>query len=77
MGLLRLKIEDLNTRNLQTRAALNEDTVQDYADAMERGDRFPAVTVFTDGAEYYLADGFHRVEALRRIGKRAVVAELQ
>jgi len=34
MSLLRLKIEDLNTRNLQTRAALNEDTVQDYADAM-------------------------------------------
>jgi len=77
MSVLRLKIDDLNTRNLQTRAALDEDTVQDYADAMERGDRFPAVTVFADGAEYYLADGFHRVEALRRIGKRAVVAELR
>lgn len=77
MSLLRLKLEDLNTRNLQTRAALNEDTVADYAEAMERGDKFPAVTVFTDGAEYYLADGFHRVEALRRIGKKVVVAELQ
>ncbi len=77
MSVLRLKIDDLNVRNLQTRAALDEDTVQDYADAMERGDRFPAVTVFSDGAEYYLADGFHRVEALRRIGKRAVVAELR
>ena len=43
---------------------------------MERGDRFPSVTVFTDGAEYYLADGFHRVEALRRIGKKSVSAEL-
>ena len=62
---------------MQTRAALNEDTVSDYAEAMERGDKFPPVTVFTDGAEYYLADGFHRVEALRRIGKMAVVAELQ
>ena len=29
MSLLRLKLEDLNTRNLQTRAALNEDTVAD------------------------------------------------
>ena len=77
MNLLRLKLEDLNTRNLQTRAALNEDTVADYAEAMERGDRFPPVTVFTDGAEYYLADGFHRVEALRRIGKKAVMAELR
>ena len=77
MNVLKLKIEELNTRDLQTRAALNEDTVSDYAEAMERGDKFPPVTVFTDGAEYYLADGFHRVEALRRIGKMAVVAELQ
>lgn len=77
MNILKIKIEDLNTRDLQTRAALNEDTVSDYAEAMERGDKFPPVTVFTDGAEYYLADGFHRVEALRRIGKKAVAAELQ
>ena len=77
MSLLKIKLDELNTRNLQTRAALNEDTVADYAEAMERGDKFPAVTVFTDGAEYYLADGFHRVEALRRIGKKAVVAELR
>lgn len=77
MNVLKLKIEELNTRDLQTRAALNEETVSDYAEAMERGDKFPPVTVFTDGAEYYLADGFHRVEALRRIGKKAVVAELQ
>ena len=77
MNLLKIKIEELNTRDLQTRAALNDDTVSDYAEAMERGDKFPAVTVFTDGAEYYLADGFHRVEALRRIGKKAVMAELQ
>ena len=77
MNMLKIKIEELNTRDLQTRAALNEDTVSDYAEAMERGDKFPAVTVFTDGAEYYLADGFHRVEALRRIGKKTVMAELQ
>ena len=77
MNMLKIKIEDLNTRDLQTRAALNEDTVGDYAEAMERGDKFPAVTVFTDGENYYLADGFHRVEALRRIGQKSVMAELQ
>ena len=48
MNLLKIKIEELNTRDLQTRAALNEDTVSDYAEAMERGDKFPPVTVFTD-----------------------------
>ena len=77
MNLLKIRIDELNTRNLQTRAALNEDTVADYAEAMERGDNFPPVTVFTDGEEYYLADGFHRVEALRRIGRKGVTVELR
>lgn len=34
--------------------------VDEYYEAMVRGDRFPPLTVFWDGAEYWLADGFHR-----------------
>ncbi len=52
----------------QMRAALDPDTVQEYLDAMQPigwGD-FPAVIVYYDGKDHWLADGFHRVEAYRR-----------
>jgi hypothetical protein len=37
--------------------------VEEYLAAMVAGDQFPPLTVFWDGAEYWLADGFHRFEA--------------
>jgi hypothetical protein len=37
--------------------------VEDYAIAMAKGAQFPPLIVFWDGAEYWLADGFHRFEA--------------
>ena len=51
----------------QMRATLDPDTVQEYLDAMQPvgwGD-FPAVVVYYDGKDHWLADGFHRVEAYR------------
>ena len=35
------------------------------------------VTVFQDGSTTYLADGFHRLEAHRRAGRREIEAEVQ
>jgi len=52
----------------QTRAALNEDTISDYAEAMTEGAKFPTVVVFASGTAYLLADGFHRFMAARRCG---------
>ncbi len=51
----------------QPRAQLSEETVEDYAADMRNGDVFRPVTVFFDGAAYWLADGFHRVEAMLRL----------
>ena len=53
---------DLGT---QARAASNEETVAEYAEAMEHGKRFPAIDVFFDVEHelYILADGFHRLFA--------------
>ena len=47
----------------QPRAALNSSAVEDYTQAMSAGAEFPPVTVFYDGTDYWLADGFHRVKS--------------
>lgn len=47
----------------QMRAALNHETVTEYADAMRRSETFPPVAVYYDGSAYWLGDGFHRVQA--------------
>lgn len=55
----------------QPRTAIDEQVVAEYADAMRSGVTFPPLTVFFDGAEYWLADGFHRYHALKAIDAAA------
>lgn len=52
----------------QPRAHVNLKTVEDYSEAMAGGAAFPPVTVFFDGQEYWLADGYHRVAAAELAG---------
>lgn len=48
----------------QTRAELRADAIDDYAEAMRLGAKFPPVDVFLDKAgNYWLSDGFHRYQA--------------
>lgn len=54
----------------QIREAISEQVVTDYAERMADGVEFPPVVLFADGCcrtdgsvIYYLADGFHRVQA--------------
>lgn len=61
----------------QSRAAINRDVVADYSEAMEGGAAFPPVIVFYDGADYWLADGFHRYEAYARAHINDVSAEVR
>src|SRR5574337_197364 len=60
----------------QSRANLNESVVAEYAEAMTEGAKLPAVTVFFDGSEYWLADGFHRYHGHKRIGALKIDAEV-
>ena len=61
----------------QTRAALDMLAVADYAQAMKEGARFPAVIVYHDGADYWLADGFHRERAARDAGQSEIAADVR
>jgi FtsZ-binding cell division protein ZapB len=53
----------------QSRLKLCESTVSEYAEYI---DKMPAVTLFYDGADYWLADGFHRFFAAKKAGKKTI-----
>ena len=61
----------------QPRSQLLEEVVAEYAEDMKQGATFPPVTVYYDGEEYWLADGFHRVRAIASTGSKEVVAEVK
>lgn len=62
----------------QSRAAINDETVAEYAEAMSDPDTmFPPIIVYFDGREYWLADGFHRLAAWERIGRTEIPAEIR
>ena len=61
----------VNDGGTQMRAGMNADTVKEYEDALTDAEvwPFPPVIVYHDGARYWLADGFHRLNAAHRSGK--------
>lgn len=61
----------------QSRVALNEQAVEDYANVLREGGELPPITVFFDGSDYWLADGFHRFHAFRKIERASVQAEVR
>lgn len=61
----------------QPRAKLNEGTVAEYAEAITEGASLPPVVVYHDGADYWLADGFHRFHAHRKIDALDINAEIR
>ena len=56
----------------QSRAVINQEQIDNYAQDMAAGDKFPEVTVYFNGLEYYLADGFHRYFATKKLGKTSM-----
>jgi hypothetical protein len=47
----------------QSRAQINMAVVAEYAEEMQTGTELPRPTVFHDGQNYWLVDGFHRIYA--------------
>lgn len=61
----------------QPRERIDMEVVGDYAEAVKLGIEFPPVIVFHDGAEYWLADGFHRWHAHKAAEKASIVADVR
>lgn len=73
LNLLAIRIDG----GTQARLALNQEVVAEYAEHMKDGDVFPPVTVFHDGSDYWLADGFHRFFATKANGATSIEAEVK
>lgn len=72
-----LTLEDVDIYGgTQTRVETNDDAINSYADEMASGAVFPPITVFYDGAKYWLADGFHRFLAVQRNEADTISAEV-
>ncbi len=61
----------------QARQALNDATVDEYAQAMEDGAQFPLLIVYHDGESHWLADGFHRLAAARKAGRERLRVDVR
>jgi hypothetical protein len=55
---------------------VRQEVVDQYAQALKDGAVFPPIDVFFDGTDYWLVDGFHRVEAYRRRKVKTVSANV-
>lgn len=72
-----IKIKDIVIdAGTQQREKINDEIVAEYSEAMKCGDQFPAVTVFFNSVEYYLADGFHRYFACKSADIEEIPAEI-
>jgi hypothetical protein len=58
------------------RTELNQDVVNEYAQAMLDGDKFPPIVVFNDGDNNYVAEGFTRCAAAKQAGIEIIDADV-
>jgi hypothetical protein len=62
---------------LQPRATLHQEWIEEYALDLANGAKLPAVIVFFDGNDYWLADGFHRAFAHESLGLIDIEADIR
>jgi hypothetical protein len=60
--------------DLEPYVFLDEGKVARYAEAMRRGERFPAIAVVSDAGRLFVWDGFHRLAAARACGRVVIDA---
>ena len=63
-------------KKLQPRERLDDSLVDEYAEAMKRGDIFPPVRAVANHKTKWLVDGWHREAAARKIGLKEISAQI-
>lgn len=61
----------------QSRVAILESDVDEYAELMKEGVEFPPISVKHDGQTYFVYDGFHRFFAAKKIGKASIACNVE
>jgi hypothetical protein len=78
IGVVELPLSLIRTNGgTQSRAEINTAIVTEYAELMEDGTLFPSLTVFYDGEAYWLADGFHRYAAAKRLDYPRILCDVR
>lgn len=73
LNLLAIRIDG----GTQARVELDQKMVVQYSEHLKDGDQFPPITVFHDGTDYWLADGFHRYFAHKANGLVSIEADVK
>jgi hypothetical protein len=72
-----IRVRGEDAESTQLREELSDSTVERYVEALEQGDRFPAVYLVPAGdGTFWIADGWHRVLAHSTAGRRTIDAIL-
>jgi ParB-like nuclease domain len=70
-------LDQFTLTDTQARVRLDPAVVEEYAEAMTEGVRFPPVVLFWEGDLYWVGDGHHRIAAARRVGFTTIKAEVR
>jgi hypothetical protein len=63
--------------DVQPRETMSSGLIEDYAQLYAEGHGLPPIKVFRDGPDYWVADGFHRTEAARKVGLSEIPADVE
>lgn len=73
MDIRRIRIES----GLQHRARKNAEAIEEYRDAYIEGVKLPPVELIFDGTDYWLWDGFHRLDSATAAGRKGIEVNIR
>jgi len=71
-----IALKDIRIDGGTQQRPIDETVVARYKALMMEGIEFPLIQVVWDGHDFWLADGFHRFHAMRKLGKNMIQADV-